>query len=74
MGGVSQVVEQARDTRTRDLGQQYVRNKMFCALMQRACMTVGCFTDEKTSEPHDDKDGNYLDFFTMLVAKMEEGA
>lgn len=74
VGGLSQVVEQARGARTRELGQQHERNKMFCTLIQHARTAVARFTDEKTTGPLDDGDASYLNFFTGLMGKLEEGA
>lgn len=58
----------------RELGQHHMRNKMFRTLMQRARMTIARITDEKTMEPLDDNNASYLDFFTRLMGKLEEGA
>ena len=74
VGGVSDVVEKAREDAVQALGRQHERAKMFRALMQRARAAISCFTDETVAEPLEGNDAGYLDFFTKLVAKLEEGA
>jgi hypothetical protein len=74
VGGVSDVVEKAKDEAARARGRQHERVKMFRALTQRAHAALSIFSSERLEDPLEDDDAGYLNFFTKLVKRLEDGA
>jgi hypothetical protein len=74
VGGVSNVVEQARLEVDRARGRQHERAKMFCSLQLRAHGALATIRKERLEGPRETHDVNYIDFFTKLVERLEAGA
>jgi hypothetical protein len=74
VGGVSDVVEKAKDEVARARGRQPECVKMFCALAQHARAALSIFSSERLEDPLEDDDAGYLNFFTKLMKRLEDGA
>lgn len=74
MGGVSDVVEKAKEARVQEMGRQHECAKMFQALMARARTAVSRFTNERAAGPLEGNDASYMVFFDRLVGQLEGAA